>query len=325
MKKRLIITSLVICFSVILLLGLNSAAGERKMLFVTGPATGGWYPTGAAIGELIMSKNPDLNITVIEGGGVGNIRDLNVNKAQIGYTFSNVLAEALAKRKPFDKEDINQVAGFLTLYISHLQAAVHAESDIKSYADLKGKRIAPGRKNWSGEILTQRVLEAYDLSYDSIRKEGGKINFVGYSDMTMLMRDRHIDCCIGCTAAPSAFLMDLQTTHKLRFLEIDQGHADKIMRRYPGYAYTEMPANTYKDQTQPVKTLAAHTITIVRKDLPADIVYRMTKTVMENLDQVYQAHPVIRYLTKKTALDGFKREDLHPGVIKYFKEIGMIN
>lgn len=296
----------------------------ERMLFVTGPSTGGWYPTGAALGELIMNKNPDLNISVIEGGGVGNIRDINSNKAQLGYTFSNVFAEALAKRAPFDKEDINQVSGFLTLYVSHYQAAVHDDSNINSYSDLKGKNIAPGRRNWSGEILTRRVLDAYGLNYDSIRDAGGKINFVGFSDMTMLMRDKHIDCCMGCTAAPSAFLMDLKTTHKIRFLEIDEEHAKKIMDQYPGYSYTEMPANTYKDQPNPIKTLAAHTITVVRKDLPEELVYRMAKSVMENLAQVHEAHPVIHYMTKETALAGFKLEDVHPGVIKYFKEIGQI-
>ncbi len=276
------------------------------------------------MGEIIMNGCPDLNITVTEGGGVGNVRDVNANRAQIGYTFSNVFAEALSKRKPFDKEDINQVAGFLTLYTSHLQAAVHADSDIQSYADLKGKRIAPGRKNWSGEILMQRVLDAYGLSYDEVRKDGGKVSFVGFSDMTMLMRDKHIDLCAGATAAPSSFLMDLQTTHDIRFLEIDREHADMLLGKYPGYAYEEMPANIYKNQPKPIKTLAAYTVTVVRRDLPEDVVYGMTKAIMENLETLYQAHPVVRFLTKETALDGFGRENLHPGVIKYFKEIEVL-
>ncbi len=139
-------------------LGMGMASASKKMMFVTGPSTGGWYPTGAAMGEIIMNGCPDLNITVTEGGGVGNVRDVNANRAQIGYTFSNVFAEALSKRKPFDKEDINQVAGFLTLYTSHLQAAVHADSDIQSYADLKGKRIAPGRKTGRVKFLCSVFL-----------------------------------------------------------------------------------------------------------------------------------------------------------------------
>ena len=324
MKRKTSIIILLIAISFILITNIAVVQAETKMLFVTGPATGGWYPTGAAIGEIIMDKNPDLKLTVIEGGGVGNIRDLNNNKAQIGYTFSTVLAEALGKKGPFEKEDISQVSGFLTLYVSYFQAAVHADSGIKTYADLANKRIAPGRKNWSGEILTQRILEAYGLSYDSIRNAGGKINFVGYSEMADLMRDRHIDCCMGCTAAPSSIFMDIKTTHKIRFLEVDKMHADKISAKFPGLAYLDMSANTYADQPQPVKTLADYTITLVRKDLPVDLVYRMTKTVMENLPRLYQAHPVIKYLTKETALNAFKKEEAHPGVIKYFKEVGAI-
>ncbi len=54
------------------------------------------------------------------------------------------------------------------------------------------------------------------------------------------------------------------------------------------------------------------------------MVYGMTKAIMENLETLYQAHPVVRFLTKETALDGFGRENLHPGVIKYFKEIEVL-
>ncbi|HSB05615.1 MAG TPA: TAXI family TRAP transporter solute-binding subunit [Thermodesulfobacteriota bacterium] len=324
MRKGIWGVALFVAFGLILAGGVPPSQGETKMLFVTGPSTGGWYPTGAAIGEIIMNKNPDLKLTVVEGGGVGNIRDLNVNKAQIGYTFSTVLAEALQKKGTFQKETIDKVTGFLTLYISYYQAAVHADSPIRTYADLAGKNIAPGRKNWSGEILTQRILEAYGLSYDSIRNKGGKINFVGFSEMVDLMRDRHIDACMGCSAAPSSFLMDIKTTHKIRFLEVDRAHADKIIASQPGLAFLEMPPNTYADQPQPVRTMADYTITLVRKDLPVDMVYRMTKSVMENLDTLHKAHPVISYLTKETALKAFTPDQVHPGVVKYFKEVGVI-
>jgi len=324
MKKRPFLTALLIALALTSMWGVSQTRAETRMLFVTGPATGGWYPTGAAIGEIIMDKNRDLKLTVIEGGGVGNIKDLNANKAQLGYTFSTVLAEAQKKKGPFEKDTITQVSCFLTLYVSYFQAAVHADSGIKTYADLANKRIAPGRKNWSGEILTQRILEAYGVSYDSIRNAGGKVSFVGYSEMVDLMRDRHIDCCMGCTAAPSSLFMDMKTTHKIRFLEVDKDHADKIAAKYPGLAYLEMPPNTYADQPHPVRTLADYTITLVRKDLPVDQVYRMTKAVMENLERLHQAHPVIKYLTKETALSAFKKEDVHPGVIKYFREVGVI-
>lgn len=324
MKKRLISYGLVIGILVFALLSASLATAKTRYLFATGPSTGGWYPTGAQIAEIIMKANPDLDLTVTEGSAASNIRDVNAGHAHIGYTFSSTLAQAHAKMKPFNKETIDQVAGFLTFYKSLYQAFVHADSDIKTFADLKDKRIAPGRRNWGGEILTRGTLKEYGLTYDSIKKAGGKIDYVGFSDMTMLMRDRHIDSAMGISAAPSAFIMDLKATHKVRFLGIDDKHAKLIMANNPGFAYTELAPNTYKDQPEAVKTLSVHTITFIRKDMPVDTVYRMTKTVMENLEEVYKAHPVIKFLTKKTALEGFKPDEVHPGVVKYFKEIGEI-
>ncbi|MCB2225893.1 MAG: TAXI family TRAP transporter solute-binding subunit [Desulfarculaceae bacterium] len=299
------------------------ALAKTRMMFATGPSTGGWYPTGARIAEVIMKGNPNLDVTVVEGGATGNLRDVNSNQAQIGYTFSSSFEQALRGMKPF-RGKLTKVAGFLTLYKSHYQAFTKASSSIKSFAGLDGKSIAPGVRNWGGELLTRAVLAAYGLNYDKIKDDGGKVNFVGYSDMAMLMRDNHVAACMILSAAPSAMLMDLMATHEIRFLQIDKKHAEEIMAKNPGFTYDQIPANTYKQQDKPVDTLAVYTITMVNKDLPVETVYGMTKAVMENLDEVHKAHPVVRYLTKETALEGFDLKNVHPGVIKYFKEIGVI-
>ena len=313
------VLSIIICG--LLFIFLTSIAYAERIMFTTGPSAGGWYPTGAGMSEIIKNEIPGLNITVKEGGGVGNIREVSSNRAQLGYTFSNTFNDALNGKEPF-KNKVENISGFLTLYFSYYQAIVHDNSNIESYHDLYDKDIAPGRRNWSGEILTRRILESYDLSYDKIKEEGGKISYIGFSDMTMQMRDKNIDAAMGCTAAPSSFIMDLMSTHDIRFLEVDKNNAEAIMNKYAGYDYKTMPANTYANQNEPVKTLGTYTIITIRKDLSEEFVYNMTKAVMENLDEYHKVHPVAKNLTIDSALNAFPdMKMVHPGVVKYFKEI----
>ena len=58
-------------------------------------------------------------------------------------------------------------------------------------------------------------------------------------------------------------------------------------------------------------------------DVPEDVVYDITKTVFENLDKLKTLHPALAVLTKQNMLQGLSAP-LHPGALKYFKEVGLI-
>ena len=61
---------------------------------------------------------------------------------------------------------------------------------------------------------------------------------------------------------------------------------------------------------------------VISKDIPADLVYSMTKAIFENLDNLKSVHPAFGKVTKATILNGFGAP-LHPGALKYYREIGV--
>jgi len=58
------------------------------------------------------------------------------------------------------------------------------------------------------------------------------------------------------------------------------------------------------------------------KSVPDDLVYKMTKTVFENLEALKGVHPAFGRVSKDTILNGFGAP-LHPGALKYYREIGV--
>ena len=80
----------------------------------------------------------------------------------------------------------------------------------------------------------------------------------------------------------------------------------------------------YKSVTEPVPTIGTYTILIVRKDLPEDLVYEITKLYFANKEELAKSIKALGELEPEEAAKntGFP---LHPGAEKYYKEIGAIS
>jgi TRAP transporter TAXI family solute receptor len=57
--------------------------------------------------------------------------------------------------------------------------------------------------------------------------------------------------------------------------------------------------------------------------VPDDVIYTVTKEVFENIEELRKLHPALAVLTRENMMQGLSAP-LHPGAIKYFKEVGLI-
>jgi hypothetical protein len=72
-----------------------------------------------------------------------------------------------------------------------------------------------------------------------------------------------------------------------------------------------------------VKTLGMLATLVTSEDTPKDVVYAITKEVMENLAEFKKLHPALSGLTKESMLQGLTAP-IHEGALKYYKEAGLI-
>jgi TRAP transporter TAXI family solute receptor len=91
----------------------------------------------------------------------------------------------------------------------------------------------------------------------------------------------------------------------------------------PAYIAAVIPANTYEGQTANVATVAIENFLVTHEGVPTDVVYKMTKSLYENLDQMVAAHAAAKAIKRE---DGPKHMPLplHPGAEKYYREVGLI-
>jgi TRAP transporter TAXI family solute receptor len=318
--RRVIILSVIGVF--ILCLGTGMAAEKKFLKMVSGPEGGSWYPLGSGMMRLVEANIPGISTSNGPGGGVGNCKVVQRGDADLGWSYSHTAFDGYNGRDPF-KRKLKNIRYLGSLYPGIFQTAVPRKSKIRSYADLADKRIVPGKVGFSGEVFAKSILGAYGITYKSIKKKGGVVNFVGYADAAALMKDGHLDAAMFVTSCPQATIIDLNFRPGMRLLPIDKEHMKVILKEYPGYMETVIPKGAYKGITEDVPTVGTVTSLICSAKLSDEMAYRITKAIFENLPELAKIKKkAIAEVSLENALRGCKIP-IHPGAKRYYDEHGV--
>lgn len=102
---------------------------------------------------------------------------------------------------------------------------------------------------------------------------------------------------------------------------------EKLLEECPYYSKTTIDMSQYPDASNAadgkVETIGMLATFVTSADTPDDIVYAITKEVVENLDEFKKLHPALESITKESLLEG-RTAPFHPGAEKYFREAGLI-
>jgi uncharacterized protein len=299
----------------------STANAQTFVRMLAGPAGGSWYPFGAKIMEVLQRDVSGIRTSNGPGGGVGNVRNVGKGNAEFGWTFGFTAYNGYNGKGKF-KKSYKNVRFFATLYPGILQTAVPAKSKIRSYADLKDKNISPGKIVFSGNVAMEKLLALYGVTYGQIKKNGGAIHRVGYNDSVALMKDGFIDAFVGLTTAPNASFIALDFSPGIRFLPISDSIAGKFVAQNPGFFKATIKAGTYKGVTADVPTISTATVLVTNKNVPDELVYKITKAFWNARAEIGKVHKNWSQVKLATALQA-AAIPAHPGAMKYYKEMGV--
>jgi TRAP transporter TAXI family solute receptor len=97
----------------------------------------------------------------------------------------------------------------------------------------------------------------------------------------------------------------------------------EMQKQNPGYIKRVVKAGTYPKQDKDVPVIGYSTHIVAACDLPEDVVYRITKAMAENVDDMAAVVKPIAGLTPKDmAID--IGVPFHKGAAKYYKEKGAL-
>ncbi|MEO7030842.1 MAG: TAXI family TRAP transporter solute-binding subunit [Herbaspirillum sp.] len=301
---------------------LASAPAQAQQKFInvlTGGTSGVYYPMGVALSQIYTKAMPDYKSSVqATKASAENLNLLQAGRGEIAFTLGDSLSDAWkGNAEAGFKTPLNKLRGVAGIYPNYIQIVAAADSGIKTLADLKGKRIAVGAPKSGTELNARAIFKAAGLTY----KDFSKVEYLPFGESVELMKNRQLDATLQSAGLGVSSLRDLATSVKIVIVPITAEVIKKVGD--PAYQAGTVPANTYEGQTTDVPTAFVQNFLVTHEGVPTDTVYRMTKSMFENLDHLVAAHAVAKQIQLKTALVGMPLP-LHPGAEKYYREVGLI-
>ena len=300
----------------------SMAFAASQFIMGTGGTSGTYYPLGGALSQII-TDNTNGRVSCVAQATGASIENLNlINAGDIDLALTqNDTADYAKNGTMFFKAPLTNVTGICRIYPEHIQVAVNPESGIKTIEEFKGKKISVGAPASGNEANAQQIFGELGL-FDG-KDYGFEAHYLSYAEASSHYKDRLIDGFTFTTGAPNSGIQEIVTAQPLEFIEIKGELRDKIIAKYPFFAPALIEKGTYSNLDHDVETIAVQACLIARRDMSEDDAYALTKAIFENLDALANAHAKGKNLTLAAALDGMTL-DIHPGALKYYKEVGLV-
>ena len=292
------------------------AAHSQQIRLMTGPQGGVWVPLGGAFKNMWEKAIPGLQVQTLPGAGIANVRGIDEGKADVGFGNSISTVDGLHGAAPFPQK-VTKVCNLANLYPQYFQVIALANAGVNGIPDLKGKSIAVQPKGNTAEMISQQILQAAGLSYQS-----AKVSFVNsYTDAASLLKDGHVQVFTLGTTIPASSVMDVAAGRDIRVVPVSDEIVAAMRKMNPGYTKGSIKAGTYPKQDQAVPAIVYSTHMVVACSLPEQTAYTMVKTMAANVADMVAINKAMDGLTPK-----MMAEDIgvptHPGAVKYYKEVG---
>ena len=310
--------------SIVLLAGMIGGgigfAADRNIALGTGGMSGTYYPLGVAMAKMWSASGIGVNVGAeATGGSIENARFIKGKTMEVGFVESLVAEWASQGQEMFKGNKVENIRGLISLYPNTVQTVVKANSGINSYADLRGKKVSCGIQGSSSVTTMKAVLETYGIPFSDIKPQ-----YLSYGPAMELLKDGQVDAVLVDAGAPNSAIIDISTQHKIKILSMDRANIEKLVKKYPYFASaTIIPKGTYKGVDEDVVTTGSLATLCVAAEMPDDLVYKMTKALIEKKAEIAKVHPKGNDINLKTAIDGFS-VPIHPGALKYYKEKGVV-
>lgn len=278
----------------------------------TGSQSGTYYPLGGTLAKVWGENIPDFNMRAeVTAGSVENSIKVATNKQLAGIAMGSVVQKAHKGIKPFPRE--MDVAVMTALYPNVVHFMVPASSDITDVTQLIGKRVSLGAPGSGTRTSAISILSALEISENDIQSQS-----LNYTATTSALANGQIDAGVIVGSLGVGAVTELALTRDIRILSFTPEQLEKISAQTPSLQPLDIPANSYNNV--PAFTApAVWNVLVVNKNADENLIYQMTKSMFENIDQVRQAIKVTQYTTLEN-MHKLGDVPIHPGAQKYFDE-----
>lgn len=311
------------------MIGLSAAPVQAQQpTFITigtGGVTGVYYPAGGAICRMLARTRAEHGIRCgaeSTGGSVFNVNALRSGELEFGVAQSDVQFHAFNGSGRFaDQGPDEKLRSVFSIHPEPFTVVARADANISTFEDLKGKRVNVGNPG-SGQRNTMEVLMdkmGWAMSDFALASE------LQPAEQAQALCDNNVDAIVYTVGHPNGSIQEATTGCSAVLVTVDNDAVKGLVADNPFYRMATIPAGMYRGNDNDTTTFGVGATIVTSADVPDEVVYAMTKSVFENLDQFRSLHPALANLDPKQMVQDGLSAPLHPGAEKYFREAGLLN
>ena len=301
-----------------------NAVAEQTINIGTGSITGVYYNTGSALAKMFNKKRQEYGAWMLNqpsAGSLENINDVLGGQNQFGISQANFLFKAWNGMGLWENSPRKTLRAVLGLYIEDLTLIAADDAEINTAIDLKGKRLNIGEPGSSDHETSKEILAMLGIDPAKDLQLSEEPTYIASEKI----QSGDIDAYFYTVGHPNLSVIEaISGERKVHIVPFETDFIDKLaaLRSYLSANQIDVTFYERLESKAPVPTIGIKSVLFTREDVDEETVYRVVKSVMENLDLFRRQHPAFSSLTKENMSHGVI-VPLHPGAERYFREAGI--
>ena len=293
----------------------SALAEPTPVSLATATPGGGFMLYGDNAAAVINEIDPTLKVkTQNTKGSLQNIGLLEDGKFDLALVQGVAAHEAFAGigRPPADLKVI------AAIYSSPGMFVVKDDSPARFVRDLVGQPVAWGTPTSGLTLMARYIMDGLGLERD---KDFESTFLQKAGDGPPLVIDGDVAAFWGAGIGWPGFTRVMNAGG--RFIGFTPEEVEKVTSKHDFLKAMTVPAGSYAGQKDDVNSLGVWSFILARPDLPDDVAYKVARALHKGHDELVTRLPQARETTPENTKASADASRIHPGVLKYLKELGL--
>lgn len=291
----------------------TGGAMAEEMRIGTASQGGAFFPMGQSISNLVnkYAGGEISMVPIVTGGSVQNPRLLANGELEIAITNNNLAKLALAGKGPYSSGPLD-IAAVAALHPSVLHMITLEGSDIETFEDLKGKRVAVGPAGGGTLGFLDFLLPLHGMTMDDFTP-----SFLDYGDGFSQLADGNVDAALALSGYPAGAVMQAAASTKLKYIGFSDGKLEEAAGTNVAYTPFTIPADVYGTDEDGI-VIGVSNMLIAPASADPDKIEAIVASMFDHLDEFRAENANARQIDPEQSK--MLAVPLHEGAARYFNK-----
>ena len=321
LQTRSFYQSLLVFFlSLVVVFSSSWVEAEKTVVALGGKGISGQiFPTAGTIAAAVNQQNGDLHIRVqARRGSTSIMESVITGEYAFGVVQNSLLYQAKNGSAEWSGRPYEELRSICNVYAEQIVLVTTVQSGIRKVDDLRDRRVFIGGSGSDLLYAVRDILNAAGIDPHTDIKATGAASELA----PQMMQDDALDAFFFLAGITDRALFELFSGPlQLVFVPLAGTGIDEMLAANPFYERSIVTARSYPllHNDSEIATVSAKATLITSADVSDKLVYTVTKSVFESLDDYIKQYPAARVLNRRAMTESLAAP-LHPGAETFYRQ-----